>query len=196
MKSFLKTTAYLILSVTIIAALGYASLGLLLSLPGSKPQRADVIIVLGGDNGLRVRKGAELYLAGYASHILLTGIDKRYYRPNHPDWRERRMKELGIPKKAIRIDTGSQTTWEEAVNASAIMEKKGWKKAIVVSDPPHMLRLSQTWRKAFSGTSRRFVLVPTNPEWWQPLFWWKNKTSCRFVINEIKKNLFYAVLYY
>jgi hypothetical protein len=75
-------------------------------------------------------------------------------------------------------------------------QEKGWKSAIVVSDPPHMLRLHQTWSIAFEGSSKKFILVPTNPIWWHPLIWWINDKSYQFVINEIKKNLFYALVYY
>jgi len=153
-------------------------------------------IVLGGDNGLRVRKGAELYKAGYAAHVIVTGIDEKFYHPGHPNWRERRMMALGVPKNAIKVDTKSTTSWEEAENTSDTMKKKGWKSALVVSDPPHMLRLYETWSKAFEGSSKKFILVPTNPIWWHPMLWWKNEKSYQFVMNEIKKNLFYAVVYY
>lgn len=103
---------------------------------------------------------------------------------------------LGVPKKAISVDTWSETTWEEAENTAEMMDRSGWKKAIVVSDPPHMLRLHQTWKKAFDGSSKQFILVPTKPEWWSTFLWWQNTTSNRFVLSEIKKNLFYSILYY
>lgn len=196
MKLFLKLTLFALLSVCGAASVIFLSLGFLVSLYAGNPEKTDVIIVLGGDSGLRVRKGAELFNSGYASHVILTGIDERFYRPAHPNWRERRMIALGVPKKAIRVDTQSTTTWEEAVNTADTMEKKGWKSAIVVSDPPHMLRLHQTWSKAFKGSSKRYILVSTKPEWWRPFVWWKNKKSYQFVINEIKKNLYYAVMYY
>jgi uncharacterized SAM-binding protein YcdF (DUF218 family) len=196
MKLFLKLTLFFLLSVCAAAVALFFSLGLLVSLYAGNPEKTDVIIVLGGDNGLRVRKGAELYNAGYAANVILTGIDERFYQPTHPNWRERRMNELGVPKKAIKVDTQSTTTWEEAENTADTMEKKGWKSAIVVSDPPHMLRLHQTWNKAFEGSTKKFILVSTQPDWWNPLLWWKNKKSYQFVINEIKKNLYYAVMYY
>jgi len=136
-----------------------------------------------------------LYKAGYASHVILTGIDERFYHPDHPNWRERRMIALGVPKNAIQVDAKSTTTWEEAENTSDTMEEQGWKRAMVVSDPPHMLRLYLTWSKALEGSSQKFILVPTNPIWWNPLFWWNNEKSFQFVMNEIKKNLFYAIIY-
>jgi uncharacterized SAM-binding protein YcdF (DUF218 family) len=196
MKPLFKLILLFVFSISILTALLFLSLGLLVSQHASNPEKSDVIIVLGGDNGLRVRKGAELYKAGYASHVILTGIDERFYHPGHPNWRERRMIALGVPKKAIKVDTKSKTTWEEAENTSNTMEKNGWRSAIVVSDPPHMLRLHQTWSRAFEGSSKKIILVSTNPSWWNQVIWWKNRQSYQFVISEIKKNLFYAAIYY
>ncbi len=193
---FLKRTLILLFSVSAVVVLIFLSLGVLLSQFAGTPEKADVIIVLGGDNGLRVRKGAELYNAGYAAHIILTGIDERFYHPNHPNWRERRLMDFGVPKKAIKVDATSKTSWEEALNTSNTMEEKGWRSAIIVSDPPHLLRLHQTWSKAFEGSSKKFILVSTNPAWWNRILWWSNKKSYQFVISEIKKNLFYAAVHY
>ncbi|MEI6639162.1 MAG: YdcF family protein [Chlorobium sp.] len=194
---FLFKRAYIFLFwVGVTSALIFLSLGVLVSNYADIPIKSDVIIVLGGDNGLRVYKGAELYKAGFANHIILTGIDERFYRPNHPNWRERRMREMGVPKGVIMVDAKSGTSWEEALNTSNTMEKRGWKSAIIVSDPPHLLRLHQTWSRAFKGSSKHFILVPTEPKWWHQILWWRTEKSYQFVINEIKKNLFYAVVHY
>ena len=196
MKRLLKLTLFSLLFIITLSASLFFSLGLIISHDAGNPEKTDVIVVLGGDNGLRVRKGAELYNAGYADHVILTGIDERFYRPEHPNWRERRMVALGVPKNAIRVDVNSRTTWEEALNTSKTMDKKGWKSAIIVSDPPHMLRLHQTWNRAFEGSSKRFILVATQPKWWQPLLWWKNRESYQFVVSEVQKNLFYVAVHY
>jgi uncharacterized SAM-binding protein YcdF (DUF218 family) len=196
MKSLFKLLLlFAIIAVSLCASL-YLALGVMVSTHASEPRKSDVIVVLGGDEGLRVRKGGELFKAGYAGHIILTGIDSRYYRPGHPNWREKRLMALGVPREAISVDTWSETTWEEAENAAETMEQNGWKSAIVVSDPPHMLRLHKSWSKSFEGSGKRFILVPTRPDWWNALLWWQNRKSYQFVITEVKKNLFYSVMYY
>lgn len=196
MKTFLKISLFFFLISSALCASLYLGLGLLVSMHSTKPEKADIIVILGGDDGLRVSKGGDLYKAGYAKHVLLTGIDSRYYRPNHPNWRERKLMARGVPRKHIIVDTWSETSWEEAENTSELMDKKGWKSALVVSDPPHMLRLNKTWKKAFTGTNKRFRLVATTPSWWNPLLWWRNTISYRFVVNELKKNIYYLVTYY
>jgi uncharacterized SAM-binding protein YcdF (DUF218 family) len=194
-KAFFKFIVLLVFSAAAFAGIVFLSLGCVVSFHAGNPRHADVIVVLGGDSGRRVEKGAELFNAGFAPNVLLTGIDARFYRPGHPNWRERRMRALGVPKKAIKVDTESETTWDEAVNAAETMQKNGWKSALVVSDPPHMLRIHQTWGKVFEGSSKTIILVPTNPEWWNPVLWWTNRTSYRFVISEIKKNIYYYAVY-
>lgn len=196
MAAFFKKTMMLLLSASIIGLAVFFSLGFLASYHGGKPEKADVIIVLGGDDGLRVKKGGQLYNDGYAPNILVTGIDSRYYNPTQPNWRERRLSELGIPEEAILIDISSETTWEEARNSVERMKQKKWSRAIVVSDPPHMFRLYHTWNRAVEGSSKKIILVPTEPEWWNAMLWWQNKTSYRFVISEVQKTLYYAFVHF
>jgi uncharacterized SAM-binding protein YcdF (DUF218 family) len=196
MKAFLKISLLFFLISSALYGTLFLGLGFLVSMHSSKPQKADVIIVLGGDSGLRVTMGADLYKAGYAKRIVLTGIDSRYYHPDHPNWRERKLMERGVPRKNIIVDTWSETSWEEAENTADLMDKKGWKSVIVVSDPPHMLRLNKTWNKAFANSGKRFRLVATEPAWWNPLLWWRNSISYHFVISEIKKNIYYLLAYY
>ncbi|MCG8345465.1 MAG: YdcF family protein [Chlorobiales bacterium] len=196
MSAFFKKSLILLFAASIIGLTAFFSLGSLVSHYEGKPEKANVIIVLGGDDGLRVEQGGELYKAGYAPNILVTGIDRKYYRPSYPDWREKRLMELGIPEEAILVDVWSETTWDEARNSVKMMSKKGWKSAIVVSDPPHMFRLYHTWSRAMEGSPKKFVLVSTKPQWWNPLLWWSNKTSYRFVVSEVQKNLYYAVVYF
>ena len=196
MKTLLKKTRSTLLPACVTGIMIFLSLGLVLSGYGSEPEPADVIIILGGDDGPRVNKGGELFHAGYAKNILVTGIDSKYYNPERLDWRQKRLIELGIAGKAILVDTESETTWEEAVNSIAAMKANGWKSALVVSDPPHMLRLHFSWKKAAADASITFTLVPTNPDWWNPLFWWSNRTGFRFVISEVQKTLYYTLKYF
>lgn len=196
MNAFLKKTLILLLSASVIGLTVFFSLGFLVSYHGGKPEKADVIIILGGDDGLRVEKGGELYNEGYALNILVTGIDSRYYKPTQPNWRERRLQELGIPETAIGVDTRSETTWEEALNSVETMTEKGWKRAIVVSDPPHMFRLYHTWSRAVESSPKKIILVSTKPEWWHPMFWWSNNTSYRFVVSEVQKSFYYAIVHF
>ena len=125
MKASLKKTLILLLTASTIGLTSFISLGFLVSYHGGKPKKSDIIIVLGGDDGLRVEQGGELFKAGYARNILVTGIDRKYYRPSYPGWREKRLIKLGIPEEAILVDAWSETTWDEALNSVEMMSEKG-----------------------------------------------------------------------
>jgi hypothetical protein len=196
MASRLKKIIRLVISAAAVLCIVTASLGILVSRHARKPVVSDVIVVLGGDDGLRVSKGTRLYLENYAPCILLTGLDSRYYRPETPDWREKKMMKSGIARNVIFVDTTSKKSWDEAANTLHAMQEHGWKRALVVSDPPHMLRLHHTWSAAFNDSPQEFVLVATSPEWWNPLLWWSDPIGFRFVLSEINKNLYYAIMYY
>lgn len=47
---------------------------------------------------------------------------------------------LGVPEEDILIEQHSHSTRENVLYAKRIMDRYGWKKAIVVSDPYHLLR--------------------------------------------------------
>ena len=48
--------------------------------------------------------------------------------------------EKGVPRHDIRIETHSQTTRENLIEAQKIIELEGWSNALLVSDPWHMKR--------------------------------------------------------
>ena len=49
--------------------------GRYLEVPASSPMKADVLVVLGGGIGDRTIEAARIYSAGFAQHILVTGIE-------------------------------------------------------------------------------------------------------------------------
>jgi hypothetical protein len=169
----------------------------LLQLPASAPSKADAIVILGGGKGDRVKKSLDLYREGYARNIVLTGI-KLSHAKSHQGMTDSRAEFL--IKHQVRLEEisyliPSENSWEEAQSTQRMMQQRGWKDVIVVSDPPHMLRLSYSWGKAFRGYPKHFTLVATEPAWWSPLTWWDNKTSAIFVLSEFLKLSYYAVSY-
>ena len=57
----------------------------------------------------------------------------------------------------------------------------------MVSDPPHMRRLSSIWGKAFEGSGVQVLYVPSSPAWWKPDQWWKSRRTAQFVVPEYIK---------
>lgn len=113
---------------------------------------ADVIIILG--SGLRRdgragdalwRRslwGAEIYEQGLAEAIICTGGIGRGQTRSESEVCKQILMEEGVPESAIFIEKSSHSTEENALYAHQIMDEKGWKDAIIVTDSFHMLRAS------------------------------------------------------
>ena len=197
------TLLWILLAFAITGVLGAGLLayagsraGYWLEAPGRSPERANAIVVLGGDDGERSLRAQELYHEGYAPIIVLTGLEKGVAAPPaRLTWRADFLAAHGVPKSALRFEVRSRNSYEEATQILALMQKQRWQSVIVVSDPPHMRRLSWTWDRVFKGSGLHYVLVPSAAERWMPGEWWRDEQSGAFVIMEYIKLAYYLVKY-
>lgn len=192
-----RTLLWSLLAFTIVALLAAYTVsraGYWLQAPGQAPIAADAIIVLGGDNGNRSMRALALYREHFAPTIVLTGLEHGTAAPPpRLTWRADYLVAHGVPRSALRFEVESRNSYEEATNVLALMKKRGWRRVIAVSDPPHMRRLAWTWRRVFKGSEQQFVLVASNAEWWHPDRWWRDELSGSFVITEYIKLVYYVV---
>jgi vancomycin permeability regulator SanA len=110
---------------------------------------ADVILVLGSavwpneqpSPSLRARtqKAIELYQAGHASHLILSGGLGRY-PPEEAEVMRRLAEAAGVPAEALILDMEAHSTWESITQAREILDHEGWETVIIVSDPFHITR--------------------------------------------------------
>lgn len=103
--------------------------------------RAEVIIVLGGGRGDRTQRAAELYQAGEAPIVLISG------RGDDEVSRDVLIR-AGVPAQNITLESESTTTWENAVFSVARMRAAGQTNAIVVTSWYHSRRALLCFRKA------------------------------------------------
>ncbi len=180
--------------VAALLAYGVSKAGYWLEAPARSPERANAIVILGGDNGERSLRALALYGDGYAPIIVLTGLERgNAAPPARLTWRADYLAAHGVPRTALRFEVQSRNSYEEATQVLALMQKQRWQSVIVVSDPPHMRRLSWTWERVFKGSGLRYVLVPSAAEWWSPGDWWRDELSGAFVIMEYIKLAYYVV---
>lgn len=180
-----------------LALFGLRAAGDFVATPNDSPDRADVIIVLGGDSGSRVQTGLLLYRQGFASRILLTGIEggAADTRNAYLNWRATYLLDHGIPKNALLFDNYSANTWQEAAHALQLMQRHGWHNALVVSDPPHARRLAWAWGKVFKDSGREYRIVHAAMLDWDAAHWWRDEKSAQFVLMELIKLGYYAIHY-
>jgi len=169
--------------------------GYFLETPSQQPEKADLIVALGGDNGSRIRKAAELFNQGLAPYVLLTGMEgaPAKTRSYYLDWRTRFLVERGIPDNTLMFDALSTNSWEEAVNTLRLMQARGWHRVLVVSDPPHLRRLAWVWGKVYEGSGKEYRLIAAPLEGWNPGRWWENDNSAQYVLKEVIKLAYYKV---
>ena len=112
-------------------------------------RRVDTIIVLGSavwpggraspSLNARAQHGIALYQAGYASHLILTG-GLGQYAPTEAEVMRRLAAAAGIPAEAIVLEDTSHSTEEQLTNVKRMMDERGWRSALIVSDPFHLYR--------------------------------------------------------
>jgi len=187
MRRVLKTVARLIagtlLAIVIVWAGSMAAVFVWSEMDQARP--ADSIVVLGAAQydgrpspvlRARLDHGIELWEHKMAKLLILTGgrgygdttteaaVGKAYARKH------------GVPDSAIVLENQGRTTRESMLGVADILEKRGIKSAILVSDPFHMLRLSII--------GRRFGMKPyTSPTRTSPIAP-NSETQLRYMLGE------------
>lgn len=112
-------------------------------------RNADVAIVLGaairGDAPTpvfaeRIRHGIHLYQQGRVRYLLFTGGYGVGEQHAESEVGKRMAMAAGVPANAILMETRSHTTFQNIVEAKAVMAAHGLKRAVIVSDPLHSYR--------------------------------------------------------
>ena len=125
-------------------------------------QPADVILVLGGgihgsappwrlapdlnDAADRVAYAAQLYHAGKASHILVSGgtLSWKGVQQSEASAMKALLVQLSVPEFAIIEEDKSQSTYENMKNSQTILANLGMQKVLLVTSAAHMPRSMAT----------------------------------------------------
>jgi uncharacterized SAM-binding protein YcdF (DUF218 family) len=155
--------AYLLIFYTPL--IWYAAAPLKISEP---PAKADVIVVFAGGAGEsgkqgqgyeeRVEYAVELYKKGYAGHLIFSS--GYTYTIKEVDIMKALAVSMGVPASAITLENKSGYTYEFVRNTGEIMDRNGWKSALLVSSPYHMRRASLVYKKSGSGLKITCTPIP------------------------------------
>ncbi|UOA08287.1 YdcF family protein [Methylobacter sp. S3L5C] len=193
MKLTLAVTGILLLLVAIL----FLNLGHWLSTPANTSVKADLIVTLGGGEVERDKMAVELYKAGYAPKILLTGMfpslraGQSYYKSP----RSLFFLKQGIPPEALLFDGLSVNTHQEALNLATLLTVHHWHSVLVVSDPPHLRRINFCLQPVFKNAGLSYRVIQSTTPTWQADRWWQDKRWRQFCLNEMVKLIFYALVY-
>jgi len=137
----------------------------------SRPQDADIAIVMGGGGGSRLRQALSLYDKKLVDELLLVDFKESYWghitRYLCPDCK--------LADKKITILSGSSSTMTDAEFSLEYCKKHGIKKVLVVTDPYHTRRSALTFSWVFRESNIEVFVVssgdygrylPPEGNWW------------------------------
>ena len=145
---------------------------------------ADVIVVLAGDPGDRVRHAVGLYRKGVAPKLLMSGGPT-----GGTSWAEimrRQAIGLGVPERDIWIQDRSTSTTEDARLSLPVLEAHGVKSICLVTSCYHSRRAARTFR-GILPEGCALAVEPEIPAWWRERPWWQHDLGLLIVCTEYAK---------
>ena len=135
-------------------------------------RQADAIVVLSGgvapyglvegESLAREVRGVVLFAQGYAPYLVFSGGPAAGARPPDAEIMARLARKLGVPENRILTETRSADTADNARYTVALMQSRGWTRALLVTSNTHMKRA--LW--FFRGQGIRAFPAPAPP--WAP----------------------------
>jgi uncharacterized SAM-binding protein YcdF (DUF218 family) len=146
-KGILLLTGF---TATLLILLAVADKGLVVFVPPDSGAKVDAIVVLGRGTEFgkpRIEVVTQLWQAKRAPLIFVSGT---YDAPRMLQ----RLQEKGIPQRSLDGEDCSLTTPENALFTAAILQPRGMRRILLVTDGPHM------WRSLLDLRDRGFTVIP------------------------------------
>jgi len=90
----------------------------------------------------RLEHAQELYQKGIVKRIVLTGGVGKGSKTAESEAGRDYLVERGVPSEVIALEKESHTTHANLVEAKKVMAERGYRNAVIVSDPLHLYRAS------------------------------------------------------
>jgi uncharacterized SAM-binding protein YcdF (DUF218 family) len=104
---------------------------------------------LDGVGALRTIHAADVYRQAKPCLLLVTGgkQDPENEGVTPADGMAELLRKLGVPERDLVLETNSRNTHENAVESSKILQERGIKRIVLVTDARHMVRAAACFRK-------------------------------------------------
>jgi uncharacterized SAM-binding protein YcdF (DUF218 family) len=153
--------------------------------PQDKLQKSDAIVVVsGGDNNARIKKGVELYKEDWAPLLVFSGAAAKGDISNAKAM-ERIAVSMGVPSENILIEEKSKTTIENAKFTSDLLRRKGVESFILVTSPYHQRRTFNLFKK--ESPAAIIINQSALDENWRKKGWWQNNIGRFLTLGELSK---------
>lgn len=149
------------------------------------PQRADLIVVLGGDFwGPRVLTGAELARLGYAPIAVFSGPP--YYGQSQGELAVDFLVKNGYPREILEVFANqAHSTIAEANVLRGELARRRVKRVLLVTSSYHSRRATIVLTLFCPGVE--FISIPASDPHYQAAGWWNDQSSRHLFFSEWTK---------
>jgi uncharacterized SAM-binding protein YcdF (DUF218 family) len=163
--------------------------------------RADAIVVLSGGLPTRPFEAAELWQRGLAYKILISQPSAERAAsigaiPSHSELNRAILLKLGVPGGVIEtFGTANQNTRDEAVSLREWAERNAASAFIIPTEIFPARRVRWIFRREFSGTAVKIVVLSFDSPYFPRREWWKTERGVIEFQNEVLKYIYYRLKY-
>jgi len=152
-----------------------------------KPEKADVAVVLGGDEfGTRIIRAAQLATAGYAPYVLVSGPHRLI--GHESDMTIEYARRQGYPTSLFRpLPHELDSTRAESEMIDNYLRSHNAKKILLVTSNYHTARAARLIRK-FSPKLKVIAIAAPDPAF-TPDGWWKSREGQKMFLYEWLKTV-------
>jgi uncharacterized SAM-binding protein YcdF (DUF218 family) len=201
MVRFIKALGRLVASIllAIVAVWGVSMAAVLIFSSIDQARPADSIVVLGAAQydgrpspvlRARLDHGIDLWNRGMGKVLVVTGGKGYGDTTSEADVGRSYARKHGIPDTAILLENKGRTTRESMLAVAQLLEKRGIKTAILVSDPFHMLRLLIIGRRfgmtPYTSPTRTSPISPNSEKRWRYILGESVKAPLAFLFERKK----------
>ncbi len=171
-----------------------------------EPQKADLIVCLGGPGVANALAAVDVFQNGLAPHLFKAkeiepdGLEylkaKIEDYPTEVDLFAMITEGFGIPGEAIiSLEKRVGSTIEEANLVRTLVLDKGYTSLILVTSLTHSRRAYLTFRRVFKDSKVKLISLPSRYQQFSPKDWWKNRRFTKELIIEYQKLIYYKFKY-
>jgi len=162
------------------------------------PIKSDIIVCLGGGFVERLDKGIALYHESYANKIMFTGpaIGLLNQDDKIGFWKIPFFETKGIPKQDIFYLENMENTYTEIKAIKEYMFENGYKRVLIVSDPPHSRRIQYLVDLfEYKKSSLEAKIIGSDVLWWNQDKYFDSLHSYIEATKEVLAMTYYYVRY-
>jgi uncharacterized SAM-binding protein YcdF (DUF218 family) len=196
-KALGRLIASIVLAVIAIWAASMAAVIFFSWIDQARP--AESIVVLGAAQyagrpspvlKARLDHGIDLWNRGMGKLLVLTGGRGHGDTTSEAEVGRTYARKRGVPDTAILLENEGRTSRESMLGVAELLQKRGIKTAILVSDPFHMLRLSIIGRRfgltPYTSPTRTSPISPNREKRWRYMLGESVKAPLAFLFERKK----------